>query len=370
MIEMIRLHRVAMPLVTPFRTSYGVEHERDVVLVEVITSEACGWGECVALAEPSYSCEYADGALDVLRRFLVPRVLDNAAVAAKDLAAVMAPVKGHHMAKAAIEMALLDAELRARSISLAEFLGSTATHVESGLAVGIMGDLDALCDAVDAAVAQGYRRVKLKIEPEWDVEPVRAVRDRHPHLPLQVDANGSYTLADVGTLAALDPFELLLIEQPLAEDDLLGHAALSREITTPVCLDETITSANVAALALELGACSIVNLKPGRVGGLFEAVRIHDLCRARDVPLWCGGMFETGLGRAANLALASLPGFSLPSDLAASDHYYEPDLTKPFVLDRGRLAVPNTPGIGRVPDADVLSRRTNLTEEWSCSHGR
>jgi len=368
-IEVARLHQVAMPLRSPFRTSYGVEHQRDLVLVEVETDAATGWGECVALGTPHYNAEYADGAYEVLRRFLIPLLLTAPDVMAADVGRLLAPVKGQAMAKAAIEMAVLDAHLRTNGRSLADALGVTATHVDSGVAIGITGDVVALVDAVADAVAAGYRRVKLKIEPGWDVAAVRAVREQFPHLALQVDGNGAYTMSDVGTFAALDAFDLLLVEQPFADDDLLAHAALARQITTPVCLDETITSLASATAAIEIGACAVVNLKPGRVGGLAEAVRIHDLCRARSVGLWCGGMFETGLGRAVNVVLAGLPGFTLPGDLSGSDRYYTADLTDPFVIDDGRLLVPTGPGIGRVPRPEVLSERSIRSAEWGRTHG-
>ena len=234
--------------------------------------------------------------------------------------------------------------------------------MECGVAVGIADSVPELLDEVAGYVDAGYRRVKLKIQPGWDIEPVAAFRERFGAVPLQVDANGSYRLADAPLLRALDPFDLLLIEQPLAEDDLAAHAELARLIETPICLDESITSARVARDAIELGACSVVCIKPGRVGGYFEAVRVHDVCREHGVAAWCGGMLETGLGRAANLALAALPGFTLPGDLSASDRYFARDLTAPFVLDDGRLAVPTAPGIGVEPDPDALRDFTASVE--------
>jgi O-succinylbenzoate synthase len=266
------------------------------------------------------------------------------------------------MAKAALEMAVLDAELRASGISLAQRLGAVRTSVESGVAVGIADSVAALLDEVGVYLDTGYRRVKLKIRPGWDVEPIAAIRQHFGDVALQVDANGAYTLADATSLGALDPFDLLLIEQPLADDDLAGHAGLARLIETPICLDESITSARVAREAIELGACSVVCIKPGRVGGYLEAARVHDVCRDHDVAAWCGGMLETGLGRAANLALAALPGFTLPGDLSASDRYYARDLTAPFVLVDGHLPVPSAPGIGIAPDPDSLRDFTTSIE--------
>jgi O-succinylbenzoate synthase len=358
----VELRRVRLPLVSPFRTSFGTSTDRDLLLLRAVTPDAEGWGECVAMADPLYSSEYVEAATDVLTRFLIPALgtvdrLDGIAVGP-----ALAPYKGHRMAKAALEMAVLDAELRAAGRPLARELGAVRDRVPCGVSVGIMGSVGELLDAVTGYVSQGYVRIKLKIEPGWDVEPVRAVRERFgDDLLLQVDANTAYTLADARHLGRLDPFDLLLIEQPLDEEDLLGHAALAKLIRTPICLDESITSARTAAAAITLGACEIVNIKPGRVGGYLEARRIHDVCAARGVPAWCGGMLETGIGRAANVALAALPGFTLPGDTSASDRYYRTDVTEPFVLDDGHLAVPAGPGLGVEPLPDVLAAITTET---------
>ena len=359
----VELRRVSLPLVSPFRTSFGVEQDRDVLLVRAVTADAEGWGECVAAAEPRYSSEYADGAADVLRRFLVPAVAAAGDLDPETPGRATAFVKGHRMAKAALELAVLDAWLRSRGERLAGHLGATRDRVPAGVSVGIMDSLPQLLDAVAGYLDQGYLRIKLKIEPGWDLEPVAAVRERFgDDLLLQVDANAAYTLADAGHLAALDRFGLLLVEQPLDEDDLAGHAELARRLATPVCLDESITSARAAVEAVRLGACRIVNVKAGRVGGYLEARRLHDACRDLDVPLWCGGMLETGIGRAANVALAALPGFTLPGDTSASDRYYRQDLTAPFVLDAGHLGVPAGPGIGVEPQPEVLEALTTSVE--------
>jgi O-succinylbenzoate synthase len=361
----VELRRVALPLVTPFRTSFGEERTRDVLLLRVVTADAEGWGECVAGAEPRYSSEYVDGAADVLRRFLLPAVADLGDLRSEVVAPAVAFVRGHRMAKAALELAVLDAWLRARGVSLASHLGATRDRVPAGVSVGIMGTLPQLLDAVAGYLDAGYLRIKLKIEPGWDLEPVAAVRERFgDRLALQVDANAAYTLADADHLAGLDRFGLLLLEQPLPEEDLLGHAELQRRLRTPICLDESITSARAAADALALGACRIVNVKAGRVGGYLEARRLHDLCQARGVPLWCGGMLETGIGRAANVALAALPGFTLPGDTSASDRYYHQDVTAPFVLEDGHLAVPQGPGLGVEPLPDALAELTTSVERW------
>jgi O-succinylbenzoate synthase len=359
----VELRRITMPLVGPFRTSFGTYTSRDVLLVRVTTAAAEGWGECVAMSDPLYSAEYVDAALDVLRRFLIPALAAAPRLDATAVAPALARIKGHRMAKAALEMAVLDAELRAAGRSFARELGAVRDRVPCGVSVGIMNSIPELLDAVGSYLDAGYRRIKLKIEPGWDVEPVRAVRDRFGDgILLQVDANTAYTPADTRLLARLDPYDLLLIEQPLDEEDVLGHADLARAIRTPVCLDESITSARAAAAAIRLGACQVVNIKPGRVGGYLEARRIHDVCAAHGVPVWCGGMLETGLGRAANVALAALPGFTLPGDTSASGRYYATDITAPFVLDDGHLPVPTGPGLGVEPLPDQLAAVTTGTE--------
>ena len=363
-IEAVDLRRISIPMISPFRVSFGVEQQRDILLVRVVGAETEGWGECVAMSRPLYSAEYTDGAEDVLRRHLLPRLFEAGDAAADQVAAILRPFHGHPMAKAALEMAVLDAELRVTGVSLAEHLGAVRTAVDCGVSVGIHEDPAELVDVVGGYLAEGYRRIKLKIEPGHDVEAVGAVRERFPEILLQVDANTAYTLADAPQLAKLDEFDLLLIEQPLAEDDVRGHAELARLLQTPICLDESITSARSAEDAIALGACRIVNIKAGRVGGYLEARRIHDLCEARRVPVWCGGMLETGLGRAANVALAALPNFTLPGDTSASGRYYAQDITEPFLLRDGRLDVPQGPGLGVTPIPEILDGlTTSLTTE-------
>jgi O-succinylbenzoate synthase len=359
----VELRRIELPLVAPFRTSFGTETTRDALLVRVVTAEAEGWGECVAMESPLYSSEYVDACADVLRRFLVPALVASERVTAQRVAPTLEAFRGHRMAKAALEMAVLDAELREQGRSFGDALGAVHDRVPCGVSVGIMDSLGALLDAVTGYVEAGYRRIKLKIEPGWDVAPVAAVRERFgDELLLQVDANAAYRLSDARHLARLDPYDLLLIEQPLDEEDVLAHADLASVVRTPICLDESITSARAAADAIRMGACSIVNIKPGRVGGYLEARRIHDLCQAHGVPVWCGGMLETGLGRAANVALAALPGFTLPGDTSASDRYFAADVTEPFVLDDGHLTVPTGPGLGVSPVRDRLDAVTTGSE--------
>ncbi|MGI8796249.1 MAG: o-succinylbenzoate synthase [Acidimicrobiia bacterium] len=340
--ESVELLHIALPLLAPFRTAAGTHHTVEKLLVRVVTATAEGWGECPVGLGPG-SVDSVGEARDALRT---------------GDATAPPPATG------ALETARLDAELRTAGTSLASRLGATKTTVDAGVAIGIAPSVPALLDEVERRLGEGYRRVKLKIGPGWDVEPVTAVRDRFGgEVALQVDANGAYTLDDADHLANLDRFGLLMLEQPLPAEDLEGHAELARRVRTPVCLDESITSEAQLDRALTLGACSIVNVKPARLGGLLTAKRIHDRCVNAGVPVWCGGMLETGIGRSANLALAALPGFTLPADLSASDRYFERDLTPPFVLDDGQLAVPDGPGIGVDPLPDVLDAVTVSRED-------
>ena len=357
----VELRRIRISLVAPFETSFGVQTERDILLLKAKTDAGEGWGECVAGEDPNYSPEYVDGAQHVLIHHLLPRLLDQD-ISAADVAPLLSPVHGHHMAKAAIEMAVLDAELRARGESFGQFFGAVRREVDCGVSVGIHPSIHELVSVVGGYLEQGYRRIKLKIKPGWDVEPVRAVRERFGDVLLQVDANTAYKLADAEQLAKLDPFDLLLIEQPLPEEQMLAHAKLARVVKTPICLDESITSAQAAADAIELGACRIINIKPGRVGGYLEARKIHDLCAERGVPVWMGGMLETGIGRAGNVAMAAMPNFTLPGDTSASDRYYRRDITEPFVLQDGRLKVPTGPGLGVTVDREFLDSITSSVE--------
>jgi O-succinylbenzoate synthase len=362
-IESIELRRVSLPLVTPFRTSFGTATERETTLVRVVTASAEGWAECAAEPDPLYSSEFLDGCDLVIRDHLIPRLQAlGDRLTAEQVATALAPVKGHPMSKAVLETAILDAELKETGVSFGQYLGAVHEKVPAGVSVGIMDSIDELVDAVAGYLAEGYLRIKLKIEPGWDIAPVRAVRERFgDDILLQVDANTAYTLADARHLARLDPFDLLMIEQPMAEDDMLGHARLARLIQTPICLDESIESARDAAAAITLGACSVINVKPARVGGYLEARRIHDVAAAHGVPVWCGGMLETGIGRAANVALAGLPNFVLPGDTSASSRYYTQDLTAPFILESGHLRVPTGPGIGVAVLPDVLADVTSST---------
>ncbi|MGH7765317.1 MAG: o-succinylbenzoate synthase [Candidatus Dormibacteraceae bacterium] len=361
-LEAVELRRIRMSLVAPFETSFGVQTDRDILLLRAITDVGDGWGECVAGEEPTYSSEYVEAAQHVLLHHLLPRLFGQKKLEAGGVARILRPVHGHQMAKSAIEMALLDAELRSRGESFAQFLGAVRPVVDCGVSVGIHKSIPELVDAVGSYVEQGYLRIKLKIKPGWDIEPVRAVRERFGDILLQVDANTAYTVDDAHHLAELDEFGLLLIEQPLPEEQVLAHAGVAKIVRTPICLDESITSAQVATDAIALGACKIINVKPGRVGGYLEGRRIHDVCAEHGVPVWMGGMLETGIGRAGNVAMAAMKNFTLPGDTSASDRYYNRDITEPFVLEDGRLRVPAGPGLGVTVDDEYLESITYWKE--------
>lgn len=353
------LRVLRIPLVSPFTTSFGTDHEREVIIVRALSGGGDGWGEIVTGAAPLYSSEYTQSAWDVATRYLAPALLGRAPIAPEQVAGVLHPFVGHRMAKAGLELAVVDAALRAEGRPLSEYLGAVHDRVPSGVSVGIQTDPAALVQAVAGYLDEGYVRIKIKIKPGRDIAETAALREAFGPIPLQVDANSAYTLADIDTLAQLDQFELLLIEQPLQEDDIVDHATLARHLRTPVCLDESIVSLKAATDALALGSASIINIKAGRVGGYLEAVAIHDLCVAAGVPVWCGGMLETGIGRAANAALAALPGFTLPGDVSASSRFYDRDIvTEPAVLEDGHVRVPAGPGIGVDIDLDALEHFT------------
>lgn len=365
------LHRLEMPLVSPFTTSFSTQTVRRPLLVEVAVDfgdeVVTGWGECVALDAPVYSPEYLDGAIDALRGWIVPRLFDAGEISAETVASLLSPIIGHRMAKAAIEMAILDAQLRHRVESFATYLGVTRATVPSGVSVGIQQSVPALLDAVEGYLEEGYARIKLKIKPGHDLEEVRAVRERFGFdLLFQVDANTAYTLADAAHLRELDESRLLLIEQPLGEEDLRQHAELARMVRTPICLDESIVSAEAAADAIALRSASVINIKPGRVGGYLEARKIHDIAHANGIAVWCGGMLETGIGRAANIALAALPGFTLPGDISGSNRFFAQDvISEPIVMRDGVVDVPSGPGFGVEIDTRALDLFTESKVELS-----
>jgi O-succinylbenzoate synthase len=348
-IDRVLIRTLRLRLREPFRTTGGTVDHRTVLLVQLEGEGVEGTGECVAQDTPHYAPETVDTARRALERYLGPAVLGAAFEAATELGPRLErAARGHPMAKAALEMAAWDAEARARGVSLATLLGGVREAVPAGVVVGVQDGLERLLDRIDAHLAEGYLRIKLKVEHGRELEVLDAVRSRFPSIPLAVDANGGYTLADADRLAALDRFGLEYIEQPLPEDELAAHATLRSRIATPICLDESIASPGRCRDALAVGACDIVNIKPGRVGGHGPARAIHDLCSDAGIPVWCGGMLESGVGRAHNVALATLPAFRLPGDISASRRYWERDIVVPaFELEAdGTVAVPTGPGIG------------------------
>ena len=364
-IDRVNLFHISMTLLQPFETSFGVERDRECILVRVERHGVAGWGECVASTGPWYSYETVHTAWHVLSDFLIPLVLNQQLDGPESAFGRFERVRGHPMAKAGLEMALWDLAAQQQGIPLAKLLGGTRDRVPVGVSIGVQESLALLLERVADFVAQGYARVKIKIKPGWDVEVTQALRKEFPDLRLQVDANSAYRLEDVATFQAMDDLDLLLIEQPLGHDDIYDHARLQRQLRTPICLDESIGSVDHARAALELGSCRIINIKPGRVGGHTASIRIHDLCHGQGVPLWHGGMLETGIGRAHNVALASLPGFTLHGDISASSRYYANEIVEPaFTLNPdSTLSVPTRPGIGvSVIETEVLRHALRQAE--------
>lgn len=359
-IEQVEIRTVRLPLNEPFETSFGRIDSRLIFLVAVKGGGETGWGEVVAAEEPLYSYETVGTALHVIRDYLAPALLAEPVSDIADLARRLAPFRGHNMAKAGLELAYMDLLARLKCQSLSQLIGGTRDRIPVGVSLGIQPALDQLLDRVDRYLGLGYQRIKLKIKPGWDIKVVEEVRRRHPDILLSVDANAAYTLIDYQHLKELDQFGLLMIEQPLEHDDLMDHARLQAELATPICLDESITGIKRAQQALDLGSCRLINIKIGRVGGYSQALGIHDLCYAKGIPVWCGGMLESGIGRAHNIALASLPGFSLPGDISASSRYFARDLIVPEVAVSadGTVAAPQGPGLGFEVNLDYIVART------------
>jgi o-succinylbenzoate synthase len=362
-IEKIHLRHLRMPLIKPFETSFGVTQDRECILIEVYSEGLIGYGECVADADPGYSYETSSTAWHILRDFLLPVILGRDIKDEQQLVSLFSGVRGHPMAKAGVEMALWDLKGKRTGSSLMRLIGGIQERVSVGVSIGIQPSSEALIETVENYLNQGYQRVKIKIKPGRDIQDAQAIRERYSKLLLQVDANSSYTLETSAQLDRLDDLNLLLIEQPLMEDDLWDHHWLQARLKTPICLDESILSVRHARQALEMQACRIINIKAGRVGGIHQAVAIHDHCQSKNVPVWCGGMLETGVGRASNLALASLPGFSLPGDISASSRYYEEDITNErFELNPdSTITVPDRPGLGVTINQEALSRATQAS---------
>ena len=359
-IESITLHHISMPLVAPFETSFGRETDRQCILITLQAEGLTGYGECVATRDPGYNYETTGTAWHILKDFIAPLILNQKVTDAQDFQKRVEGIRGHHLAKAGVEMALWDLLGKRDGKSLKEMFGGTRDRVEVGVSIGIQESASALVRTVQSYLEKGYRRVKIKIKPGREVEETSAVRRAYPDLRLQVDANSAYTLENAGALQPLDDLDLLLIEQPLYEDDIWDHRKLQAEFKTPICLDESVVSPRHARYALEMEACKIINIKPARVAGLSQGIMIHDTCRARNVPVWCGGMLETGVGRASNLAIAALPGFVLPGDISASDRYYQRDITNErFTLNEdSTIDVPDGSGLGVTIDKEALKQFT------------
>lgn len=361
-IRQVTIQQIRLRLNEPFRISSGQTHDRTVLLLKLDDEDGTrGYGECVAGEEPNFSYETVDTARLVLQRYLIPAILGHAFESARDIAAALdRAAKGHNMAKAALEMAAWDLEAKRRGVSLARLLGGVKEAVPAGVSIGIQPDIDTLIQRIEQYAEEGYQRIKIKIAHGWDELVLDRVRARFPDLPLTVDANAAYDPAEMRHILALDRFDLAMIEQPFGADELLAHAELQAELHTPICLDESISSPGRCADAIALESGSIVNIKPGRVGGHAAAIRIHDMCADAGIPVWCGGMLETGIGRATNVALASLPNFSLPGDISASNRYFARDVvTNPFALNPdSTLTVPAGPGSGAEVDLAFLDSVT------------
>lgn len=348
-ITSVELLQINLPLIFPFETSFGRTTERHIVLVRVVDQDGTvGWGECTAGEGPFYSYEWVDTAWATLKTYLAPMIIAKEMKSAADAWMLMRAVRGHRMAKAAIENAIWDLEAKALGMPLWKHLGGVRNEISCGVSIGIQSSVEVLIEKIEKELAAGYQRIKIKIKPGWDLEIIREIRKRFPGILLTGDANSAYTLADVSLFKELDQFGLMMIEQPLAHDDIVDHADLQKQITTPICLDESIRTSADAKHAIGIGACKIVNLKLGRVGGHAQAKLVEEVCRENNTPVWCGGMLESGIGRAHNIAMSTLEGFTLPGDVSASARYWEEDIIEPAVMvsPQGTIAAPSEPGLG------------------------
>ncbi|HKD91855.1 MAG TPA: o-succinylbenzoate synthase [Terriglobales bacterium] len=359
-IEAITLREIQMPLVHFFETSFGRTYERRILLVTIHTEGTHGWGECVAGEDPFYSAESVDTAWYILEKYLGPMLLGKSLAAGNEAPALLTRVRGHRMAKAALENALWDAEAQIKNTPLWQLLGGTRREVNCGVSIGIQDSPEQLLEKISTELAAGYQRIKLKVKPGWDVNILERVRNQWPDILLSCDANSAYTMHDAGHLKSFDRFRLLMIEQPLWNDDFYFHGRLQRQLDTAICLDEGIRNARDAEAAIEHGSCRIINIKVGRVGGFSEALKVHFVAQRGNVPVWCGGMLETGIGRSHNIALSSLQNFSLPGDVSASKRYWKEDIIEPEVSVRpnGTIQVPQTPGRGFRLREDLIEKLT------------
>ncbi len=359
-IESITLRELHLPLKHFFETSFGRTESRRVLLLTAVCDGVEGWSECVASEGPFFSYEWIETAWATLRDFLAPTLMGTELSRAGDAAALLARVRGHNMAKAAIENALWDAEAKQKNLPLWQLLGGTRKEIACGVSIGIQNSHDQLLEKIETELAAGYQRIKVKVKPGWDIEVLAKVRQRWPDILLSCDANSAYRPSDLERLRRFDDFNLLMIEQPYWDDDIVQHAKLQRELKTSICLDESIRSARDAESAIEIEACRIINIKVGRVGGFSEAIAVHNACQRRNIPVWCGGMLETGIGRAHNVALSTLPNFLLPGDVSASQRYWTEDIVEPEiqVTPRGTIGVSGAPGTGYEVKKDLIEKLT------------
>jgi len=355
-LERVTLRQINMPLVDSFETSFGRTAERHIILVEAQGEGVSGWGEVTAGESPFYNEEWTGSAWMILRDYAAPRVIGRELESAADVYPLTAHIRGHNMARGGLETAVWDLEARLDGVPLWKKIVGARREIPCGVSIGIQATVEQLLEKIERELAAGYQRIKIKIKPGWDVEVVRRVRERFPGIKLMADANSAYTLADANRLRQLDDFYLMMIEQPLSHDDIIDHAELQRMLQTPICLDESIRTAHHAEQAIRLGACGIINIKLGRVAGFREAKRVHDVAQAAGIPVWCGGMLEAGVGRAHNVALATLPNFVLPGDVSASRRYWKRDIIQPAVetTPRGTIAIRDEPGLGYALDHDYI----------------
>jgi o-succinylbenzoate synthase len=359
-IEAVTLRELHMPLKHFFETSFGRTENRRVLLITAHCEGVEGWAECVAGEGPFFSSEWVETAWATTREFLAPLLIGQNLARAKDSAALMSRVRGHNMAKAALENSLWDAEAKIKEQPLWKLLGGTRSEIDCGVSIGIQNSHEQLLEKIETELAAGYQRIKVKVKPGWDLEVLTKIRNRWPKILLSCDANSAYRPSDIDHLKKFDEFGLLMIEQPLWHDDIFYHAKLQRELKTALCLDESIHHARDAETALQLGACRIINIKVGRVGGFSEAIAVHDICERNKIPVWCGGMLETGIGRAHNIALSTLPNFQLPGDVSASQRYWNEDIVEPEieVTKRGTIVVSKAGGTGYTPKKDLIEKLT------------
>jgi O-succinylbenzoate synthase len=357
-IQHIELRVVEIPYIHPFETSFAREYRNQELIIHMVGEDEEGFGECVAMDSPYYSYETVQTAWHIMQDFLIPLLKTEELTAPEDMDSLFRRIRGHPMAKAGMEEAFWDLYAKERGLSLSTLLGGTRKKIDSGVSIGIDREAVVL-QAIENRLEEGYKRIKIKIKPGWDIAIVKKIREEFGDIPLMVDANAAYTLSDMEIFRKLDTYHLMMIEQPLHYDDLSDHARLQKELETPLCLDESIDSARDAWAAIDQKSCRIINIKHGRVGGLVEATAIHDFCVSQSIPVWAGGMLEFGIGRATNIALASLPGFVLPNDISATDRYYAQDITESFTLNPdGTITVPQGKGIGVTVDQSLLEKYT------------